>query len=421
MIGQLIVYALAYGGALLALVRPFHGVLIYILFAVARPTKIFPGSIPYGNYSMVIGSAFIIGWVLAGFGSWNFGRSRRVIFLIIGFFIWAILSSIMNPKSPLTASMLDNLVKIVLPFLIGLTLVETWFDVRCLAYTLAIAAGIVVFREFESIEQWGIGVGDNVKAHTFAVGTALIFLIGTDCKRWIFKLGFFGLAAIALHVCLVHMSRGAMLGLVMGGMVGFFVIEKSGKSFALIGFGCVIAAILIGPSVITEFTSTFAGGEARDASAESRFVFWAGMGRGILDKPIFGVGPRRWMEVSALYGLEANREGHNAWLQLTAETGLPGGLMIFFFYVTCIVRLLPIARGKEPDANPSARPFAQATVVTLSMWLIQQIFGSFYLLELPYYIALLGAAVLKMTDKESATASDISYADARDFAPSPRR
>src|SRR5205823_14471517 len=71
--GLLFTYLLTYGGALAALFNPFHGLLVYVCFAIVRPDKMWFWSVPEGNYSRIVGIALLLGWLAHGCGCWHFG------------------------------------------------------------------------------------------------------------------------------------------------------------------------------------------------------------------------------------------------------------------------------------------------------------------------------------------------------------
>src|SRR5262245_40372250 len=111
----LFTYALAYGGAVAALFEPYVGLLVYVCFAVIRPALIWPWSVPVGNYSRIVGIALLVGWALKGFGSWRLGRSRGVVFALVGYLAWAVISGTQATEPAIAWGFVDTMAKIVLP------------------------------------------------------------------------------------------------------------------------------------------------------------------------------------------------------------------------------------------------------------------------------------------------------------------
>src|SRR6516165_4191565 len=89
--GLLFTYALTYGGAAVSLFNPFVGLLIYVCFAIIKPESLWFWSVPAGNYSRIVAIGLLAGWMLKGFGSWEFGKARGIVYALLAFWIWAII------------------------------------------------------------------------------------------------------------------------------------------------------------------------------------------------------------------------------------------------------------------------------------------------------------------------------------------
>jgi O-antigen ligase len=118
------------------------------------------------------------------------------------------------------------------------------------------------------------------------------------------------------------------------------------------------------------------------------------------EEPVFGVGPdhfpltnkQRWGE---------RMEAHTLWLQLGAELGLPGLLLLLAFYGSCWVRLLPYARGRHPPRDPRIRCLAQGIVASLVGFCVTGQFVTLEQLEIPYYLVMMGVVILKLDNDPS--------------------
>ena len=88
--GLIFTYVLTYGGAVLSLLNPFHGLLIYVAFAILRPESLWSWSVPPGSYSRIVALALLAGWSLHGFGNWNFGAARPFAVALLGYWLWII-------------------------------------------------------------------------------------------------------------------------------------------------------------------------------------------------------------------------------------------------------------------------------------------------------------------------------------------
>jgi O-antigen ligase len=392
--GLLFTFGLTYGGAVVSLLNPFCGLCIYVCFSIIKPDQLWPWSVPQGNYIRTIGIAMLLGWALAGFGTWKLGRAWIVFWSLVAFWVWCGLSTIAH-SHPVSWDCLDILAKIVVPFMVAMTLIRSVDRLTVLCWTIVGSIGIVAFRQHDIYFLQGIPRGDNQLAHTMAAGAGVAFFLGIQStKRWQKALAF-GIAALAAHTVLIHMSRGAMLGLAVAGAMTFILLPKSPTYILLFVFSLAVGLRMAGPPVVAEFSTVFADAEQRDTSAESRLKFWRAMWEETKANPFLGVGPRQWPLHAERYGFPG-REGHGMWQQLAVEVGIPGVAAILAFYGFCAWRLWPLATGKGRSCERDLRPFAQMTVVGIVTWSTVQIFGSFYLVELPYYIALCGAATLRI-------------------------
>ena len=101
------------------------GLLIYICFAIIRPEAPWHWSVPAGNYSRIIAIALLIGWAAQGFGNWNFGRARPVAFALTGYMAWTALIYAFAPVPAVAWHFVEMQAKIVLPCLVGLTILDS--------------------------------------------------------------------------------------------------------------------------------------------------------------------------------------------------------------------------------------------------------------------------------------------------------
>src|SRR5687768_1348935 len=98
--GLLFTYALTYGGAVVSLFNPWVGLLTYVAFAILRPASLWHWSVPPGNYSRIVAVALLVGWALNGFGNWNLGRARGILLCFVGFWCWALASTLFSARMP---------------------------------------------------------------------------------------------------------------------------------------------------------------------------------------------------------------------------------------------------------------------------------------------------------------------------------
>jgi O-antigen ligase len=403
--GLLFTYLLCYGGSVAALFNPFVGFLVYVAFAILKPDALWSWSISGGgSFSRVIALALLIGWALHGFGNWRFGKARGIVFAFVAFWLWSVLSAIAAPNQAVAWTFVEGMAKVLLPFLAGVTLLKStqqlrqlvWVMVLCqgylaLEFNRAYYSGYNIIRAvgFAGMEEGSISIG-------MVTAVGLAFFLGNSTKVWWQKGLAFGTALLMLHVVLFAFSRGGMLGLIVLGFVSFLLIPKKPSHYAVFALVALLAVRLAGPEVRDRFSTSFETGQARDYSAQSRLDLWADCWDIMLNHPVLGVGPDHFPLVAASYGWKAGKEAHTLWLQLGAELGFPGLFFLLLMYGLCIMRLWPLARGREPVEDPFSGDAARMVIAGLSGFAVAAQFISLEGLEIPYYVALVGAGVLKL-------------------------
>jgi hypothetical protein len=153
---------------------------------------------------------------------------------------------------------------------------------------------------------------------------------------------------------------------------------------------------LAGPQVRERFFTTFADKTQRDGSAESRVQLWLNCIDCIAREPVFGVGPDHFPLIVERYGWPRGKEAHTLWLQTAAEIGVPGALFLVLFYGVTILRLWPLTSEGCPLPDPWLRTTARMVIASLIGFAVAAQFVSLKMLDLPYFVALLGAGALKL-------------------------
>jgi putative inorganic carbon (hco3(-)) transporter len=220
--GLIFTYALTYGGSVVALFNPFVGLLIYICFAIVRPQSLWHWSVPAGNYSRTVALALLIGWALHGFGNWNFGRARGVVFALLGFMAWMVFSSIFAFNPGMAWRNTESIAKIVLPFVVGITIIDSFDRVKTLAWVIMLSQGYVAYdlnmsylsgHNRLTVAGFG-GMDNNCNAIAMVCGAGFAFFLGLAESGWRRWLAFIA-AAFMTHAILFAFSRGGMLALIV--------------------------------------------------------------------------------------------------------------------------------------------------------------------------------------------------------------
>lgn len=421
--GLIFTWLLTLFGASASFFRPYYGFLVYVALAVLRPESLWSSHISGGRFSLIVAAAMLLSWALRGFGNWQLGSARKIVGLIIGFWVWcAFLAT--QADNPLHARYyVEQMARIVLPFVVGLTTIRTTADLRRLAWVIVLCEGYVAFElnryyfgGFNYLWQIGFGGVDNNSAAiglVTALGVAF-FLFLSEAVRWKQVL-IAGCTAFIGHAILFSFSRGAMLATIVFAAVSFVIIRKTTKHYTMFAAGLLAAAILAGPEVRARFLETFEKEDGlHEASAQSRIDLWKDCWVVFSRNPIMGCGPDHWPLLAHTFGWEPGKEAHSLWVQTATETGIPGIAMFLGFYVATILGSWRLLQRLHPDDPPWYGDAARMTIASLCGFGVAAQFVSLEALEIPYYVALIGAGSIAVYDREqrsgrvaAATESDV--------------
>lgn len=403
--GLLLTYALTYGGAVVSLFNPFIGLLIYICFAIIKPESLWHWSVPAGNYSRTIAIALLAGWAINGFGNWNVGQARAVVWSLLGFMGWMVLSSAQAYNADVAWNSTESIAKIVLPVVVGITVIDSFRQLKMLAWVIMLSQGYVAYdlnmsymAGYNRLQDVGFGgMDNNCNAIAMVCGAGFAFFLGLAETGWRRYLAFFA-AVLMAHAVMFAFSRGGLFGLIVAATTSFLLIPKRPIYFAYILLAVAIGLRLAGPQVRDRFYTTFADKTERDTSAQSRIDMWGVCANMTLAHPLFGVGPSNFPVLASSVGLTAGKQAHSLWMQIAAELGFPGLGFLLAFYLFTIKRLWSMARATERIA-PAIANSCRMVIAALVGFMVSAQFVSLSGLEIPYYVALVGAGYLKLSDQ----------------------
>jgi hypothetical protein len=398
--GLLFTYALTYGGAVVALFNPFYGLLIYICFAIVKPPALWPWCVPVGNYSKVIGIALLAGWALNGFGDGKLGRTKPIVFCLAGYFIWVLLSTMLSDDPSLGMPFVEYMLKIALPFVAGVTLIQSWRQVWQLTWVvlfscafLAYEANLTYLGGFDFERQKFCSLDNNSFSILMVTGLGLSLVLGLEEKNFLRRGFFLGIAAAMAHVPMFTMSRGGMVGALIAAVAAAIVIPKTPRTWLMIFVVAAVGLRLAGPRVVEEFSSSFNEAENRDSSAQSRVDLWRDCTITMFTHPLFGIGQEHWGLEAEKFGWPKGKEAHSLWFQTAAELGIPGVSFLIGFYASAIVLLRRASRIAETPQFPK---LSRMVLVSLTGFAVSAAFVTVEGFELPYYVALIGACAVKV-------------------------
>ena len=203
-------------------------------------------------------------------------------------------------------------------------------------------------------------------------------------------------APLVLNVLLLCNSRGAFLGLVGTGVTFLVIARGKTRKRALQAFalGSLALFLLLGdPKILDRFTTTFAGSEDRDNSAESRLLFWQAGAAQLNDYPLgagggsfkFNIGIRYQRQVAGDDNV-TDRALHQGYLTEATDWGIQGLLLklaMFWLAFRAAFRTEEFCRqeGRVNDA------LTGLCIMTAAIGLsIHCFFGDFFASEWTYWI-----------------------------------
>jgi O-antigen ligase len=99
--------------------------------------------------------------------------------------------------------------------------------------------------------------------------------------------------------------------------------------------------------------------------------------------------------VAASFGWPEGKSAHSVWMETAAETGVPGVLALMLFFGVAAVRLWPVARARGNDMPLDKRMLAAGVITSIVGFAVSGQFVSVTGLEAPYYIVMIGVAMLR--------------------------
>jgi putative inorganic carbon (hco3(-)) transporter len=418
--GLLLVFLLTYGGAALALFRPFYGLLAYMIFAVLRPDHLWSWSLPLdGHYSKIVGIGLLVGWVLNGLGDWELGKAQPIFILLIVYWLCMVASAAFASNQEVAWKHVILHSKILLPVILGMTIVTSIAEVRLIAWTIVACLGFLAYeahnlyfegRGIEFRDRGMLGMDNNSFCISMAAGTGIAIFLGFSEPNLLRKGMAFSLAALMVHVPMFGESRGGLLGITVVGVVAFLLLPKRAGMLTTYAIGSLVALRLAGPAVVSRFSTIFADSENRDVSAQSRLDLWTDCWDVMIHNPILGIGPDHWPLVAKDYGWPPGKEAHSLWFNCGAELGFTGLGLLSAVYVCTI---LLAWRYLHNSSRPEYRDIGRMTIAALSGFMVSASFVSLDALELPFYIVLIAVGGLKVACLKrtfQAQADDMHYA-----------
>jgi putative inorganic carbon (HCO3(-)) transporter len=258
----------------------------------------------------------------------------------------------------------ENFSKIVLMFFVSSVLLRDGKALSWVFFAYLMAGAYYIFwinseyyfrgaigRIAGPVDNNGTGMyaDENAFGLLFVSLSAYIWYMGLSRTGLLWR----GLSALALiacwHAVFLTASRGAILSLIV---VNGMLVWRMKKVVLGAGFLMLfsVAAIFYGGDTMLERMSSVPGYE-QDASALGRLEAWgAGISMAV-DRPLFGVGPGKFIDAFEHYSANQPRQAHNNFIQTLAEIGVVGLILLCYLLVSLAAELKN--RNKAVSVNLS--------------------------------------------------------------------
>jgi O-antigen ligase len=303
----------------------------------------------------------------------------RLSYVWLGFVTWMLLCSPLSFWPGQSASLALNFFRGQLPMLLIIGgLVLTWRECKLVLITIALACGgnVLSGRLFTSnpdtdnrlsLEMGTIGNANDFTAHLLFMLPFVIFVLiaGRGLIRRILCLGVLG---YGIYYCAATGSRGGFVA--FGAAFLFVLIRARGRvrigALAASGVMALLVLAVLPQSLqqryATLFTSDTDDIEAIESTQARTHLLQASV-RFTMQHPVFGVGPGEFSDYEASVAKSEGRRGawqvtHNAYTQVSSETGIPG---LLFFLTAIVMTFRTFGRVyRATRSRPQLRSMAMA-------------------------------------------------------------
>ena len=251
----------------------------------------------------------------------------------------------------------------------------------------------------------------------FPLSLCLVIIFG-EKKGWVKLAAFTGTGVLTLIILLTQ-SRGALIALVATGLI-FFVTQARGKRLKTLLSAAVVAVVIL-PLVPSSAWQRFKGlawlaNESTiqyadpEGSADARYNIWRVARQIIKENPATGIGLGAYPLAHATYtgrmvvppAARGFRDTHSTYLNVAAETGIPG-LLVFLGMIASVVVGAELTRRRAPGSVRARQLFA--VELGLFAFLMHGIFGSLSKLSFLYIQLAFIWVLTEVTRRELAAAA----------------
>ncbi|TWU21211.1 O-Antigen ligase [Novipirellula galeiformis] len=413
MLGPLFVYCLLGIVCIVAFFKPAIGVIGFYGFVLLDPGWNWRWSLEQGTpYQKYIFVCLALAFALRGFRTQRFAKLAKFGVVALLFFLGLCFVSAQQSIAPAaTEFFMSYAWKVVLVVVLAICVLDNPKHITTLLIVAVLAQAYNAYQinlEYFQLgisryaqRPWGsMGVDNNGYSIITVPVLAASFALGLWEQMGWKKFLYLGISLLQIHQIMLLESRGCMIAAVLLAMIAIWYMPRRDGNVRLIAAVAVMTVLLAGPSVVAEFSSSFASKDERDSSAESRFYLWQAGYRITMDYPVFGVGPnaaRSLVPLPEYYdgGLDLNNKAlHNLFFDVSTGMGIPAALIYFSFLLVPVVYCWRTYRRHDDRSDLGAARLA--VVAGMPAYLLASMFSSGVLFESCYILAIVGYCTMNI-------------------------
>ena len=383
----IVIGVLAFILLLFTLFNPYFGLIIFTAFLYIRPGDLFP-TLANLHITRLLGAFVFLALIFDKVGKKESIIKRspqlRWLSILVLIMIFSIPSSIW-PSNALKHTL--SFSKVFIGFLLIVNLISSVKRFRGITWIMVLSGLFVGVTAAMNYFQ-GANLANNYRARAIIHGMfsnpndlALCFVMLIPFAYFLFLRNRVIFTRLLLGFSLIIFVSGAILTYSRSGALGLLAVvlllflRSKSKMKAIIGLSVFILLFFsFAPPAYLERIKTITTSQQQDVNTISRLDAWRA-GIAMMTQRPFGVGVGNFGEGFVTHRLSASidlpgmrRAAHNAFIQIGAETGIPGLIVYLLLIISTLKSLIKTRKISLKSRTEEAKDivcFADATLVSL--------------------------------------------------------
>jgi len=375
----------------MSFLSPFSGVLWYLWYSHFRPNDFIWPQYAFKTGAMMLAIATLAGYVLF---EMHYSPLRwRGLILMTLFWLWIGLATVFATDRTLAFWKFSQYTNILIMTFLVAAMANTEERIQNMLRVMAVSVGLLGFRATAEFLLTGgqfrvLGVGGvELEANEFALALnmAIAMLVGlsyVETSRWV-RYSFRFLALCCVVAVVGTFSRSGFLGLSLAVLLLAWYSKRRVLTLSVLAMAALAMVPFIPQKALERYKSIPTAADL-DPSAIARIQTWETGLRMVKAHPLLGVGPSNFQSQYSHYLVEkylsaANyhpRAPHNAYVALSAESGIPSMLLFVSFIVAAAIEMWRLRR--QTKNIPSMRVLSYCCL-TIQMTLVVYLIPNFFI------------------------------------------